>query len=474
LDKDIKKINDIMVNLFNLVTKTEEDFIKKKSNHDLSVTEIHTLVAIGVGRPKTMTHVANLLEINVSTLTTAINKLVKKGYVERLRNDKDRRMVKIGLTELGVSAVEEHDVFHEEMISAAISKIGEDQLPQLISAIDNISQFLAESRSMGYQKDVPFDMSPLDIGPHKLPVPIVQAGMSIGVAGENLASAVAIEGGLGLIASTELDLDALECKIKAAKKKVKDAGGKGLIGVNIMWNMANCHEYLDVAVKSGAQVIVTSAGLPSDLPRYCTDKKVALIPTISSRRGAAAIIKTWGQRYNRMPDAFILQGPTAAGLLGFKESELSRATSERFKIIAEVKAELLKLEKCPLIVSGGIYGKEDAEKVYKYGADGVMMGTRFVVTEECDAAEEYKKLYLNCTENDVTIVKSPMKTSVRAMKNTFVSELASSEDEDYDIIEAVKRGVEGDYDGGMIFCAAKADKVKSIDRVSDVFKEFTT
>ena len=46
-----------------------------------------------------MTHVANILEINVSTLTTTINKLVKKGYVERLRDDKDRRIVKIGLSE---------------------------------------------------------------------------------------------------------------------------------------------------------------------------------------------------------------------------------------------------------------------------------------------------------------------------------------------------------------------------------------
>ena len=108
MDKEVKKINDILVNLFNLVLKLEEEAIQKDSSNNVSIKEIHTLVAIGTGRPKTMTHVANILGINVSTLTTAINRLVKKGYVQRLRDEKDRRIVKIGLTEEGVSAVRVH------------------------------------------------------------------------------------------------------------------------------------------------------------------------------------------------------------------------------------------------------------------------------------------------------------------------------------------------------------------------------
>ena len=87
MDKNVKKVNDILVNLFNMVLELEEQAVKEASSKDLSITEIHTLAAIGKGRPRTMTHVANILGINVSTLTTAIGKLVKrvmwKGSVTR-------------------------------------------------------------------------------------------------------------------------------------------------------------------------------------------------------------------------------------------------------------------------------------------------------------------------------------------------------------------------------------------------------
>ena len=102
------------------------------------------------------------------------------------------------------------------------------------------------------------------------------------------------------------------------------------------------------------------------------------------------------------------------------------------------------------------------------------MGTRFVATEECDADESYKRLYLNCTENDVTIVRSPMKTSVRVMKNSFADMLARTGKEDYDIIRAVQKGIEGDHDNGLIFCSANAEKIRKTDTVEDVFREFTT
>ena len=158
---------------------------------------------------------------------------------------------------------------------------------------------------------------------------------------------------------------------------------------------------------------------------------------------------------------FIFQGPLAAGILGFRESEMEKAYNDRYRMISEIKAELGKLENCPLIVGGGIADRGDAEKVYGYGADGILMGTRFVATGECDADEEYKRLYLNCTENDVTIIRSPMKTSVRVMKNRFADMLAGNGSCDYDIIEAVKRGVDGDHDNGLIFCGVSAGKIDS-------------
>lgn len=488
MDRKIKKLNDILVNVFNTVLKLEEEAIQNASYGDISITEVHTLAAVGTGRPKTMTHVANILSIKVSTLTTAVNRLVKKGYVERLRDERDRRIVKIHLTEKGMNAVREHESFHESMIREAIAQIPEESVEQFVSSLDNINNFLVTRSSMAYAADWEFELKPLELGVHTLPVPIVQAGMSIGVAGRRLASAVAIEGGLGLIGTSEIgyrlegyekapvkaNLDAIEAEVAAACEMVREAGGKGLIGASIMWNSPHAGKYVEAAIRGGAQVIVTSAGIPKELPAYCNDRKVALLPTISSKRAASAITKAWTQKYNRTPDGFIFQGPYAAGLLGFKEAEMEKACNDRYRTVAEIKAELAKTENCPLIAGGGIYGREDAEMVCRYGADGILLGTRFVTTEECDAPEEYKKLYLNCTENDVTIVRSPMKTSVRVMKNSFADRLAYSGSDDYDIIEAVKRGVEGDYDGGLIFCSVNADKIKRIDTVRDVFRELTT
>ena len=488
MDREIKKVNDILVNLFNTVLRLEEEAVHNSSHNDISITEVHTLAAIGTGRPRTMTHVANILGISVSTLTTAINRLVKKGYVDRLRDERDRRIVKIHLTEKGVSAVRDHDEFHESMIREGMTQVPEEDFSQFISSLDNISHFVMMRSSTTYRKEGSFEMKPLQLGANILPVPLIQAGMGIGVAGRRLAAAVAMQGGLGLIGTAEIgsraedygedslkaNLRAVENEVAAARKLVNDAGGKGLIGASIMWNDPNAGQYVKAAVRGGAQVIVTSAGVPKELPRYCDDRKVALVPTISSQRAAAAITKAWTQKYNRTPDGFIFQGPLAAGLLGFKEAEMEMAYKNRYKIVAEIKAGLSKMENCPLIAGGGIFDKADAEKVYMYGADGFLLGTRFVTTEECDASDEYKKLYLNCTENDVTIIRSPMKTSVRVMKNRFADSLAESGSMDYDIIEAVKRGVDGDFDGGLIFCSVNADKITKIDTVEDVFREFTT
>ena len=133
MDKNVKKVNDILVNLFNMVLELEEQAVTESSSKDLSITEIHTLVAIGKGRPKTMTHVANLLGIKVSTLTIAINKLVKKGYVERLRDEQDRRIVRIHLTESGMEAVAAHESFHENMIEEALSHIPEEEQVHIVN-----------------------------------------------------------------------------------------------------------------------------------------------------------------------------------------------------------------------------------------------------------------------------------------------------------------------------------------------------
>ena len=93
MDENVKKINSILVNLFNMVLKLEEKAIKESTRRDLSLTELHTLVAIGEGKAKTMSQVAASLKISVSTLTAAVNRLVKKGYAHLFSIPEDRRFV---------------------------------------------------------------------------------------------------------------------------------------------------------------------------------------------------------------------------------------------------------------------------------------------------------------------------------------------------------------------------------------------
>jgi len=137
----IEKINRILVSLFNEVLKAEEKSMRDRTSHNLSRTEVHTLVAIGMNGPKKMTEAANELQISVGTLTVAIDKLVRKGYVSRVRSEKDRRIVHIALTDSGRDVVHEHDMYHEEMVSEATSALNDEEMDQFAESIGKIADF---------------------------------------------------------------------------------------------------------------------------------------------------------------------------------------------------------------------------------------------------------------------------------------------------------------------------------------------
>lgn len=480
---NIKKINDILVNLFNVVLKLEEKALKESTRRDLSLTELHTLVAIGRGKAKTMSQVAAALKISVSTLTAAINKLVKKGYVERFRIPEDRRIVKIKLTDEGASAVQEHEDFHMSMIKEAVSQIPEDQLGKFIDSIDNINEYLLMRKHPPARDPGPFQMKPMELGKVHVPVPIFQGALSIGLSMSGLASAVARQGGVGVIAASKIGFreddfteNPLQANKRALRREIKKAlqmAGpreiRGPIGVNIMWSSEHCREYVKTAVEAGAEVIICGAGIPTNLPRYCKDKKVALVPIVASKRAANIIIRNWTKKYNRTPDGFIFQGPLAGGYLGIKESKVDAETEDFYKNIADLKGELEDLEHCPLIVCGGIYSREDAEKAYAYGADGFLMGTRFVTTKECDANQAYKEAYLKCREKDVTIITSPEGFPGRVIDSPYVSRISENP---RCITQGLINAAKGDLADGLIFCGSKVYKADKIETVADIFKEF--
>ena len=137
-------INELLVQLFNDVLQIEESSLKNGEISDLSITEIHTIEAIGMYTEKTMSEVAQSLKITVGTLTTAINKLIKKQYVERKRIEEDRRVVLIKLTKRGKLAYRLHEKFHKDMINTAIEGLDENEEEILISSLSKLNDFFKQ------------------------------------------------------------------------------------------------------------------------------------------------------------------------------------------------------------------------------------------------------------------------------------------------------------------------------------------
>ncbi|NAS16579.1 MarR family transcriptional regulator [Clostridium butyricum] len=144
MSKSTVIINELLVELFNDVLQIEEQSLKDGPISDLSITEIHTLEAIGMYDQKSMSEVAQNLKITVGTLTTAINKLIKKEYVERKRIEEDRRVVLIKLTKKGKLAYRLHDKFHKDMVNTAVDGLNDKEEEVLIHSITKINKFFKE------------------------------------------------------------------------------------------------------------------------------------------------------------------------------------------------------------------------------------------------------------------------------------------------------------------------------------------
>ncbi|MDD5793434.1 MarR family winged helix-turn-helix transcriptional regulator [Clostridium sp. HCP1S3_B4] len=141
MERTQKVLNQLLVQLFNDILLIEEKTLRNGPLNDLSVTEIHTIEAIGMYEKKTMSEVAKELNITVGTLTTAINKLIKKGYVERQRTEEDRRVVLVYVTKKGKLAYRLHEKFHKEMINASIDGLDDKQEEILIESLEKLNKF---------------------------------------------------------------------------------------------------------------------------------------------------------------------------------------------------------------------------------------------------------------------------------------------------------------------------------------------
>lgn len=348
----------------------------------------------------------------------------------------------------------------------------------------------------------------LKIGDLVAKVPVIQGGMGVGISLSGLASAVAKEGGIGVIAAAMIGLtsknggkdhakahiDALTEEIRKAKEMTS-----GVLGVNIMVALSNFADMVSTSVKEGADVIFSGAGLPLDLPKYLTDgAKTKLVPIVSSGRAASIICKKWMSRFDYIPDAFVVEGPMAGGHLGFKREQLDDPKFALENILPEVIKAVKPYEEktgktIPVIAAGGVYSGEDICKFIEMGAAGVQMGTRFVATHECDADEEFKQAYVNATKEDMAVIQSPVGLPGRAVNNDFLQAVSSGkkspfkcpfhciksckvEDSPYCIASALINAQRGKLKNGFAFAGSNAwrtDKIISVKQlITDLKTEF--
>jgi nitronate monooxygenase len=248
----------------------------------------------------------------------------------------------------------------------------------------------------------------------KIPLPIIQGGMGIGVSLAPLASAVAKEGGIGIISSAALDR--LVSKRKGRKVNSYEAAYEevslskssgGFTGINIMIALGRDYEAsVKGALDAGADFIISGAGLPLGLPAIQPPKDTALIPIISSARAFDLICKKW-ERLGYRPDAVVLEGPLAGGHLGFKIDQIDHESNKLENLLPPVMGVAMKYGGIPVIVAGGIYTHADIIEFMKMGASGVQVGTRFLATEESSASPVYKQAVLDVRQEDIVIATDP-------------------------------------------------------------------
>ncbi len=343
----------------------------------------------------------------------------------------------------------------------------------------------------------------LRIGDLEAKVPIVQGGMGVGVSLSGLAAAVANCGGVGVISGVETGFyrsdytgnkrEASAAGLVEQLRLAREKSPDGIIGVNIMVALNNYADMVQAAVEGGADIIFSGAGLPLNLPELVAGSEVKLAPIISSGRAATLMCRSWQKRYDRLPDAVVLEGPLAGGHLGFSMEQLQDPNAPSLEqLTGEVVAALEPFAgpsgPIPVIAGGGLWDGKDIARVLQAGAAAAQLASRFVPTFECDASEEFKQEYLRACPDDIVLIKSPVGLPGRAIRNQYLNEVASGQttplrcyynclkpcspkEAPYCIADALINAQQGNLQKGFAFCGANAWRADKITSVADVFAE---
>lgn len=305
----------------------------------------------------------------------------------------------------------------------------------------------------------------LKIGPFVAKIPIIQGGMSIRVSTSALAVPVAECGGIGTIGGSGISVSELQEDIRKAKEDTK-----GVIAVNIMYAMKDFYDLVMGSIEAGADMIITGAGFSRDIFKIGKQHNIPIVSIVSSP-GLATMAEKLGA------SAVIVEAAEAGGHLGTQE-----LLRDLFPAVRKV------ISKIPLIAAGGITnGFEMAEMMDKYGADGVQVASRFVLSKECAVSQAFKETFLGAKEEDIVLVSSPVGLPGRAIKTPFVGKMLNNEDISaskclfqclkkcnykYCISERLIAAFNGDVENGLVFSGANTFKMKEILSVKEIFDSF--
>lgn len=355
-------------------------------------------------------------------------------------------------------------------------------------------------------------LKPLKIGKHTIKYPIFQGGMGVGISWDELAGNVSKEGALGIISAvgtgyykklrfvekivSSKPFEAVNFYSKYALneifKNARKICGSNPLGANILYAINEYGRVIRDACEAGANIIVTGAGLPTNMPEFVKNfPEVALVPIVSSVKALKIICKRWEDRYQRLPDAVIVEGPLSGGHQGFKYEDCFKDEFQLENLVPQIVSEAKKWSEIPVIAAGGIWDRADIDKIISLGASGVQMGTRFLGTKECDA-KVYAEILPHIKKEDIKLVKSPVGYPARAINVGVLQRLTEgnapkvrcisncvapchrgveAKAVGYCIADSLGKGHLGNKEEGLYFSGSNGYRVNKIITVKELIRE---
>ena len=282
--------------------------------------------------------------------------------------------------------------------------------------------------------------------------PIIQGAMAW-IADGNLAGHVSKEGGLGIIAGGGMPIDILRNEIKKAKAITSNS-----FGVNLMLMMPNIEEQIDVCIEEGVKVVTTGAGNPGVYMEKLKEAGIKVIPVVASVALAKRMEKIGA-------DAVVAEGMEAGGHIG----EIT--TMALVPQIAEAVS-------IPVIAAGGIGGGKQFLAAFALGAEGVQVGTKFLVADECNVHDNYKEAIIKAKDRSTVATGNYTGHPVRVINNKLAKEMLEMEKRGASIEELEKMGtgklrlaaVEGDVKEGSVMSGQVASMVTKRESVKDIIE----